>query len=75
MENKLLNIIKYPIKLLLKKKVDRYRAELVSFKQRQVHIVPKSRRTGMTNTLVKQHISLMGRMIKCRNFINRWEIN
>ncbi len=72
--NKILYYLSYPIRYVLKHKVDRYKRELEYLRFNQKHIKPKSRRSGMieyTMDFVTGDIFLAS---KYENYINKWEI-
>ena len=66
--------IKYPIKLLLQKKVKRYRLLLLQAKERATINPLKFRRKGMSQIVADFQMHNLQLEIKYLNFIKKWEL-
>ena len=66
--------LSYPIRYLLRHKVERYKIELEQIRWRQQHIKPKARRRGMTETVANFIVMDMYLSIKYERFIKRWSL-
>jgi len=68
------DIIRYPIKYLLKNKVKKYKIKLDEIEWRQKHLKPKSRRCGMTLTIFLKTLTDIRLKYKYEKFIRKWEL-
>lgn len=66
--------LSYPIRYLLRHKVEKYKNELIQIKWRQEHIKPKARRCGMTQTVFNFMMKDVFLSIKYERFIKRWSL-
>jgi hypothetical protein len=64
----------YPIRYLLRHRVERYKVELEQIRWRQQHLKPKARRLGMTETFFSFMIRDMFLSIKYERFIKKWSL-
>lgn len=73
-KTRIIEIIKYPIKLILKDRVNRYAKELDALLYQRDHFVPKQRRNGMTETVFCMMSHNDVKIREYISFINRWQI-
>lgn len=73
-KNKLLNWLRYPIKLLLVKKVAEYKHILIALRFMQEHTMSKHRREGATDKAAWNGFMQMLLISKYQEFVNKWEI-
>jgi len=66
--------LSYPIRYLLRHRVERYKVELEQIRWRQQHLKPKARRFGMTETVFSFMIRDMFLSIKYERFIKKWSL-
>lgn len=64
----------YPIKLLLRKKVARFKKLILEINNRKAYLLIKSRRKGQTETIANRLAIDLINEIKYMNFIRRWDI-
>ena len=66
--------LSYPIRYLLRHKVERYKVELEQIRWRQQHLMAKGRRCGMTETVFNSMIKDVLLSIKYETFIKKWSL-
>ena len=71
---KLINWLRYPIKLLLRKRVAEYREVLSALEFLLEHTAPKARRQGMTYSTAYVSMKYMALKMKYQAFVSKWEI-
>lgn len=73
-KTRIIEIVKYPIKLIFRDRVNRYLYELSILIDKKTHNVPKQRRCGMTETVFYMTINDDAKIKKYISFINKWQI-
>jgi hypothetical protein len=73
---KIINLLAYPIKFVLKNKVKKYKLLLYHLREqyKQPICVSKARRKGFSNSILNMRINDMRLMFKYEKFINKWEL-
>lgn len=66
--------ISYPIRLMLKEKVELYKSKLAELQWQQKHIVPKARREGATMRVCYHMEQRRLLAYKYERFINNWQL-
>jgi len=66
--------LRYPIKLLLRKKVSEYKQVLIALRFFYKEMTPKSRRQGNTYKTAYLQMEQMFLQMKYEAFIKKWEI-
>lgn len=72
--SKILNYLKYPIKLLLRKKVAEYKKIIFALQFLYENTAPKSRREGAIYKTAWIQMEQMLLISKYQSFVNKWEI-
>lgn len=73
-KTRIIEIVKYPIKLIFRDRVNRYAKELDVLLYKRNHFVPKQRRSGMTETVFYMMSHNDAKIREYISFINKWQI-
>lgn len=66
--------LRNPIKYLLRHKVEKYRVELGKIRWRKLHLKPKARRSGMTESISLMLLNDIIMSMKYDRYIKRWSL-